>query len=202
MSALPATNLFAFRLVTCVALVALMVLPGCVRRRLMVRSNPPGAMVYVDNQLIGTTPCATDFVYYGTREVRLVKAGYETYTVNQPIPAPWYQIPPIDFVSENLTWRKIQDFRTVTYDLKPQTIVPTEQLLGRAEELRRSTLQGVILPGTTTTGAPGPVLPPAPVVVSPSGQITTTPETLGPATPVPSTPGTLPSSGQPLQPLP
>ena len=58
----------------------------------MVRSNPPGAMVYVDNQPIGTTPCATDFIYYGTREIRLVKAGYETLTVNQPLPAPWYEI--------------------------------------------------------------------------------------------------------------
>ena len=58
----------------------------------MVRSNPPGAMVYVDNQPIGTTPCATSFIYYGTREIRLVKPGYETLTVNQPIPAPWYQI--------------------------------------------------------------------------------------------------------------
>lgn len=197
-----ATSLFALRFVACVTLIGVIVLPGCVRRRLMVRSNPPGAMVYVDNQLIGTTPCATSFVYYGTREIRLVKAGYETYTVNQPIPAPWYQIPPLDFVSENLAPRQIQDFRTVTYDLKPQTIVPTEQLLGRAEELRRSTMQGVILPGTTTTGVPGPVLPPAPGVAAPGAPATTVPETLGPATLVPSTPGTLPSSGQPLQPLP
>jgi hypothetical protein len=201
MFARPVANLFTPRLITCLVLASLILLPGCVRRRLMVRSNPPGALVYVDNQLIGTTPCATDFVYYGTRELRLVKAGYETYTVNQPIPAPWYEIPPLDFVSENLTWKKIQDFRTVTYDLKPQTIVPTEQLLGRAEELRRSTLQGVILPGATTTGVSGPVLPP-PAVVTPAGPISTTPETLGPATPVPSPPGTLPSSGQPLQPLP
>jgi hypothetical protein len=190
------------RLITCAVLIGLMVLPGCVRRRLMVRSNPPGAMVYVDNQRIGTTPCATDFVYYGTRELRLVKAGYETYTVNQPIPAPWYEIPPLDFVSENLTWKKIQDFRTVTYDLQPQTIVPTEQLLGRAEELRRSTLQGVILPGATTTGVTGSVLPPPPAVVVPAGPISTTPQTLGPATTLPAPQGTLPSSGQPLQPVP
>jgi hypothetical protein len=202
MIARPANSNRALQLATCLGLAGLMLLPGCVRRRLMVRSNPPGAMVYVDNQLIGTTPCATSFVYYGTREIRLVKAGYETYTVNQPIPAPWYQIPPLDFVSENLAPRQIQEFRTVTYDLKPQTIVPTEQLLGRAEELRRSTLQGVILPGTTTTGAPGAVLPPAPTVVSPAAPITTAPETLGPATSVPSQSGTLPSSGQPLQPLP
>ena len=59
-------------------------------------------MVFVDNQQIGTTPCSVDFTYYGTREIRLVKPGFETLTVNQPIPTPWYQIPPIDFVSENL----------------------------------------------------------------------------------------------------
>ena len=195
------TQPFATRLIAFAVLLGLLASPGCVRRRLMVRSNPPGAMVYVDNQLIGTTPCATSFVYYGTREIRLVKAGYETYTVNQPIPAPWYQIPPLDFVSENLTWKKIQDFRTVTYDLQPQTIVPTEQLIGRAEELRRSTLQGVILPGTNTPGAVGPVLPPPSTVIAP-GAASTVPETLGPATVVPAPQGTLPLSGQPLQPLP
>lgn len=108
---------------------------------------------------------------------------------------------PLDFVSENLTWKKIQDFRTVTYDLKPQTIVPTEQLIGRAEELRRSTLQGVILPGTNTPGVAGPVLPPPSAVIVPEGA-SAVPETLGPATVVPAPPGTLPSSGQPLQPLP
>ncbi len=197
-------NSISLRLVTCVVLAGLILLPGCVRRRLMVRSNPPGAMVYVDNQLIGTTPCATDFIYYGTREMRLVKAGYETLTINQPIPAPWYQIPPLDFVSENLTPHKIQDFRTVTYDLVPQVIVPTEQLLGRAEELRASTLQGSQLPVV-------PVLPPgtsvpilaAPAVVTPDGQpIVTTPETLAPAGVLPAPPGSLPSGGQPLQAVP
>src|SRR6478735_276155 len=75
---------------------------GCVRRRLNVRTNPPGALVYVDNQQIGSTPCSVDFTYYGTREIRLVKPGYETLTVNQPIPAPWYQYIPLDFISENL----------------------------------------------------------------------------------------------------
>src|ERR687892_56558 len=100
-----------------------------VRRRLNVNSNPPGALVYVDNQQIGTTPCSVDFVYYGTREIRLIKPGFETLTVNQPIPAPWYQYTPLDFVSENLTPTKIRDNRTVTFDMAPQIIVPTEQLL-------------------------------------------------------------------------
>ncbi len=158
----------------------------------MVRSNPPGAMVYVDNQPIGTTPCATDFVYYGTREIRLVKPGYETLTVNQPIPSPWYEIPPLDFVSENLVPKKIQDYRTVSFNMVPQVIVPTEQLLSRAEQLRQSTLQGTPLPVSAlgALGATPPVLSPNP------GPLFLSPESIAPGT------GTLPRGGQLLEPLP
>jgi hypothetical protein len=140
---------------------------GCVRRRLNVRSNPPGALVYVDNQQIGTTPCGVDFTYYGTREIRLVKAGYETLTVNQPIPTPWYQIPGIDFVSENLVPTKIRDNRTVTYNLAPQLVVPTPELLDRANQLRQETLQFPVSPAGAAIPITAP--PPAsPTVVTPS----------------------------------
>jgi PEGA domain len=149
------------RAIVALALATLLIPSGCVRRRLAVRSNPPGALVFVDNQQIGTTPCSVDFTYYGTREIRLVKPGYETLTVNQPIPTPWYQIPPIDFVSENLLPNKILDHRTVAFNLEPQVIVPTEQLIDRANELRQATLQSV--PGA------GPVLPAGPPTVAPAG---------------------------------
>jgi hypothetical protein len=162
---------------------ALVLLPGgCVRRRLNVRTNPPGALVYVDNQQIGTTPCSVDFTYYGTREIRLVKPGYETLTVNQPIPAPWYQIPPIDFVSENLTPTKIRDNRTVTYNLAPQVIVPPQELLERANQLRQDTLQYPVQPagGAAPTGAGMPV---GGMVPPPSLPPTTVPPTVVPSAP-------------------
>ena len=54
---------------------------GCVQRRMTIRSNPPGALVYVDDYQVGTTPVSTDFVYYGTRKIRLIKDGYDTLTV-------------------------------------------------------------------------------------------------------------------------
>jgi hypothetical protein len=168
----------------------------------MVRSNPPGATVYVDNQAIGTTPCATSFIYYGTREIRLVKPGYETLTVNQPIPSPWYQIPPLDFVSENVVPREIQDYRTVSYNMVPQVIVPTEQLINRGEQLRSSTLQGAVLP-PTINGVPAiaPTLPaPQPTLAPPSFL---PPENVAPGLLAPPAPfGTIPPGGQPLQPLP
>jgi len=154
------------------ALMLLVFAPGCVRRRMLIRSNPPGAMVYVDNQPIGMTPAATDFVYYGTRELRLVKPGFETLTVDQPIPAPWYQIPPLDFVSENMVPRKIQDYRTLSYNLVPQVIVPKAQILERGQQLRQHTQQGPVLPVT----AIGPTLLP------PQPPPTFTPESIPPGT--------------------
>src|SRR6478672_6404700 len=143
-----------------VALVLVAALPShaIVRRRLNVNSNPQGALVYVDNQQIGTTPCSVDFTYYGTREIRLIKPGFETLTVNQPIPAPWYQYTPIDFVSENLVTMKIRDNRSVNYNLAPQLVVPTQELVARANQLRQDTLQyGVTPVGATLPINTGPV---------------------------------------------
>ena len=102
-----------------------------------VRTNPPGALLYVDDYEIGTTPVSLPFTYYGTRKFRLVKDGYETLTEMQSIPPPWYEILPIDFVAENCVPGQIRDQRTLDFQLRPQAVVPTEQLLSRAEELRR-----------------------------------------------------------------
>src|SRR5262245_3745792 len=61
----------ATRLRSCMAwllVCAMLAQTGCVQRRLTIRSNPPGALAYVDDYQIGTTPVSTDFVYYGTRK--------------------------------------------------------------------------------------------------------------------------------------
>lgn len=165
---------------------------GCVRRRLNVRTNPPGALVYVDNQQIGTTPCSVDFTYYGTREIRLIKPGYETLTVNQPIPTPWYEYPPLDFISENLVATKIRDNRTVTYNLAPQIVVPPQQLVDRANQLRQDALQyPVAQAGASIPLSPAPLMPATPaasVSGPPSPALAPVPP---PALPV-GTPATLP----------
>lgn len=109
---------------------------GCVQRRMTIRSNPPGALVYVDNREIGITPASVSFIYYGTRQIRLVKDGYETLVVQQPVLPPWYQIPPLDFFSENIVPGELRDQRTFTYQMRPQMVVPTDQLIQRGEGLR------------------------------------------------------------------
>ena len=125
---------------------------GCVARRMTIRSNPPGALVYVDDYEIGSTPVSTNFTYYGNRKIRLVKDGYETLTVLQPIPAPWYQYPPFDFITENFIPGEIRDQRTIDFQLKPQVVVPTDQLISRAEGMRRSNFT---MPAGTTMSRPG-----------------------------------------------
>ena len=154
---------------------------GCVHRRLTIRTNPPGALVYIDDYEIGTTPVSTSFTYYGTRKIRLVKDGYETITVLQKIPAPWYQYFPLDFVSENLVPVDIRDERALDFQLVPQRIVPTELLLERAENLRMSNQPTGFLP---TEGQ-----------LSPPGLI-------GAPTPTPGAVPLPPSQGAPIYPLP
>jgi len=124
---------------------------GAVRRRLTIRSNPPGAQVYIDDQYIGVTPVSTSFVYYGTRKVQLVKSGFETVTEKHKIAAPWYQYPVIDFFAENVNPQEIRDEREIRFQLEPQQLIAPEELLRRGKELRGSVQQSYV----------APVLPPA-----------------------------------------
>lgn len=195
-----------------VALVAwgLIASPGCVRRRLTVRSNPPGALLYVDNQQIGSTPCSVDFTYYGTREIRLVKAGYETLTVNQPIPAPWWQTPGVDFVADNLIPTKIRDNRTVLLTMSPERVEPSGALIARGQLLRE---QAQAPPAGAAFTPPPPVdpflappagpLPVAPPAGAPAlGPTFGGPAPLQAAPPVQAPPGLAPPVLGPMQPAP
>lgn len=139
-----------------VAVVVAVVPTGCVQRRMTIRSNPPGALVYVDDYQIGTTPVSHDFVYYGTRKIRLVKDGYETLTVRQPFPTPWYEIFPLDFVTENLIPWEVRDERAVELAMQPAASTPPELVVARAEQVR---LAAGSLPPATPLPVPLPVQP-------------------------------------------
>ena len=117
---------------------------GCVRRRMTVRTNPPGATVSVDNQVIGTTPAATSFTYYGTREFRIEKDGYRTETIREKIKTPWYEIPVIDFFTETLWPGEIRDERIIDVQLVPKTLEPTDTVIQRADSLRSQSRSGIV----------------------------------------------------------
>jgi len=181
-------------------------LSGCVRRRMTVRTNPPGALVYVDGYQVGTTPVSTNFIHYGTRQIRIVKDGYETLTVEQPIPAPWYQIPPIDFVAETMVPKEIRDHRTLNYQLVPQRIVPPDELRSRAEDLRARAAAPGVVPASANVAQPPPGVPygvpnyapPAETIPSPPPLGYGTPPSMAPnSQPVLPPPGTVPPAFAP-----
>jgi hypothetical protein len=151
----PASGISAIRVVLTAALVVMLLgTTGCVRRRMTVRSNPPGARVYVDDIEIGTTPVSTYFTYYAARKITLIKDGYRTETTYHRILPPWYEIPPLDFVSDNFVPYEVRDERVVDFQLVPQENVPLDELLGRAENLRQNARQGTITPLIPGQGGP------------------------------------------------
>ncbi|MFH1301447.1 MAG: PEGA domain-containing protein [Planctomycetota bacterium] len=128
-------------------LVALLVLLtsgqfGCVHRRMTIRSVPTGALVKVDGDEIGYTPVSVDFTYYATREITLTKDGYETQSVMQKVKTPWYQVFPLDAVSDNLLPFEVTNRHDFTYQLQPKVVVPTDELLNRGNLLRSETQIG------------------------------------------------------------
>jgi hypothetical protein len=132
----------------CLAALALLCLgnAGCVRRRMTIRSYPAGAQVFVDDQEIGTTPCSTSYIYYGKRNIMLVKDGYKTERFVQRFDVPWYEYMPLDFINENLNPNEIRDERTIDVTLSPQENVPPEKLLERANNMRSGARLGLVTP--------------------------------------------------------
>jgi hypothetical protein len=92
--------------------------------------------VFVDGKEAGFTPTAVEFTYYATREVRLVKPGFETQTRKVRLAPPWYQVPPLDFLSDNFSPSSVADRREVRFTMEPSVVVPQSELLDRANSLR------------------------------------------------------------------
>lgn len=139
----PGLSLRMTWLSTCLLLI-LIAAGGCVQRRLLIRSQPEGALVSVDRQTIGQTPVAVPFTYYGTREIQLEKDGYQTVQVKQRIRPPWYQYFPLSFFAEHFSPREIRDVRQLDFEMIPKVQVSEYQLLDRANQLRTDVNRGTV----------------------------------------------------------
>jgi hypothetical protein len=115
---------------------AIVVLPGCVERRYTIRTNPPGALVYVNGEELGPSPVSQSYTYYGPREIVLVADGQQTQKIIQPVDAPWYDNVLTDFFTENLLPFTIRDEREFAYEMTPATSPAVGDLVGRAEAMR------------------------------------------------------------------
>jgi PEGA domain len=148
---------------------------GCVERRYVVTSDPPGALVFRNGVPLGPAPVDDFFVYYGNYDITLVKDGYETLHAKVKINAPWYEYPPLDFISENLfpyTIRDIREDSQFQFTLQPLQAVRPDDVRRRAAELRNqgqrlgAPAEGEVPPPVPLT-PPGPVAPNAGTVVMP-----------------------------------
>lgn len=119
--------------------VFLAVLPGCLERTIRVTSDPPGALVWLNDTEIGRTPAEARFKFYGTYDVRVELPGYEPIHEGRDAKAPFYEYPGPDFVAAALPAR-IQNTVEWHFDLTPSAGVNDPQsqaaIIARAQDLR------------------------------------------------------------------
>lgn len=112
-------------------------LSGCVERTARVETDPPGALVIVNDEEVGISPVRFSFLWYGEYDIMLRKPGYKTLKTSYRIEAPWYQWPPFDLVAETMIPATIRDEHVLpTLKLEPAETPVAEEVVGRAVDLR------------------------------------------------------------------
>ena len=109
---------------------------GCVQRTIRISSDPPGALVYLNDKEVGRTPVAVPFLFYGTYDVRLEHEGYKPMWTAQKTNAPWWEIPGLDLIAEAIPNVKTEQRWHFVLELMPY--VDDETLIDRAKQMRAS----------------------------------------------------------------
>lgn len=126
------------RLAALLVLLLPLALAGCVERLLVIRSQPSGAEVWIDGERRGETPHTEPYAFYGTREVTLVKKGYRSHRQSVQLDAPWWQVFPMDLLTDvviPVTFTDRVDL-DVALEKEPAGAGAFRETLQRAEEAR------------------------------------------------------------------
>ena len=120
-----------------VLVMLLMLSVGCVERRLVISSEPAGALVFLNDQEVGRTPLEVPFTWYGTYSVRLEREGYQTLETEQLAERPWWEAPGPDLFAEAVPDKRVE----IAWHLKMQESVPAvdvepDRVLDFAKQLR------------------------------------------------------------------
>jgi hypothetical protein len=91
---------------------------ACIRSRVIIESEPPGASVKFHRELRGETPVTIPFIWYWYYEVELEKEGYEPIRTLEYFRCPPWFLFPLDGIMELMPF-PIYDTRKRTYELKP-----------------------------------------------------------------------------------
>jgi hypothetical protein len=118
---------------------AAILLAGCVERRLTINTEPPGAVVTLNDQEIGVSPVTVPFNWYGDYWVRINKDGYETLNTHRKLKAPLHDYPPFDLFAQILYPGRILNAYEWTFDLAPKVYPTREELVDEGQALRTQT---------------------------------------------------------------
>jgi hypothetical protein len=99
-----------------------------------VLTDPPGAVVFLNDREMGRTPFTHEFLWYGNYDVLIRKDGCQTLKTTAEITAPWWQFVPLDAVTDFLP---LQDHETISFKLKPDVSVDPQTLLAHGEQMQR-----------------------------------------------------------------
>ena len=111
-------------------------LGGCVERRLFIDTDPPGALVWLNDAQLGRTPVDVRIVHDGTYDLRIEKEGFEPVVTGAKVQGPLLDVVPLYLVVEVLP----TDVRYETrfkLSLRPRDDSEAA-LLERAEGMRES----------------------------------------------------------------
>ena len=113
---------------------------GCVRRTITITTEPPSALVFLNDQEIGRSEVTTDFLWYGDYDVAIRHEGYETLQTHWDIKPPWYQVMPLDFFTEVLWPGHLHDTHSRHFVLEPRELPTSDEVTRRALETRARAL--------------------------------------------------------------
>jgi hypothetical protein len=130
-----------------------------------INSDPDGAIIYLNDQEIGRTPLTHDFQQYGNYQLEVRKDGYQTVKGTQLMEEPWWQLIPLDLVTELLPMH-FEDKREYHYTMLPASTQPADGqvMLSRAAQLRALLLSSphTRIPTSVPTSEPAPLSHKAP----------------------------------------
>ena len=98
-----------------------LLLSGCVKRAILIDSDPPGATVSINGQEVGQTPLTHEFITHGRYVFRLTKPGFQEVVAREKVRAPWHQWIPLDLFTELLIPITFDDRHRFSYRLSPAT---------------------------------------------------------------------------------
>ena len=81
---------------------------GCVERRLVITSEPSGALIKLNDEPVGRTPLEVGFTWYGTYDLTLEHEGYKTLQTQRTAEMPWWERPGPDLFAEAIPGRLVE----------------------------------------------------------------------------------------------